>query len=167
MTAAALSLGAGLAHHPRARRGEIGFKALKAQVDKRLGKVQADWATLPEVQQAIGGLYAEFGPDGFEAAHGALLQAVAGNSGQGRVAIQAIELLANIEASLKSKFDKAMREVARLVERRKVLEMQTPEHKTKHGQEMAAWLDGFYIGGSEAARRGRPPAGSQSPPAHR
>lgn len=58
-----------------------------------------------------------------------------------------------IEASLKSKFDKAMREVARLVERRKVLEMETPEHKTKHGQEMAAWLDGFYIGGSEAARR--------------
>lgn len=82
----------------QARRGEIGFKALKAQVDKRLGKVQADWATLPEVQQAIGSLYAEFGPDGFEAAHGALLQAVAGNSGQGRVAIQAIELLANIEA---------------------------------------------------------------------
>jgi hypothetical protein len=82
----------------QARRGEIGFKALKAQVDKRLGKVQADWATLPEVQQAIGSLYAEFGPDGFEAAHGALLQAVAGSSGQGRVAIQAIELLANIEA---------------------------------------------------------------------
>lgn len=82
----------------QARRGEIGFKALKAQVDKRLGKVQAEWAALPEVQQAIGSLYAEFGPDGFEAAHGALLQAVAGNSEQGRVAIQAIELLANIEA---------------------------------------------------------------------
>lgn len=82
----------------QARRGEIGFKALKAQVDKRLGKVQAEWATLPEVQQAIGSLYAEFGPDGFEAAHSALLQAVAGNSEQGRVAIQAIELLANVEA---------------------------------------------------------------------
>ena len=82
----------------QARRGEIGFKALKAQVDKRLGKVQAEWAELPEVRQAIGKLYAEFGPDGFEAAHEALLQAVAGSSGQGQVAIQAIELLANIEA---------------------------------------------------------------------
>ncbi|MBL8436480.1 MAG: CHAT domain-containing protein [Zoogloea sp.] len=82
----------------QARRGEIGFKALKAQVDKRLGKVQAEWAELPEVRQAIGKLYAEFGPDGFEAAHEALLQAVAGSPGQGQVAIQAIELLANIEA---------------------------------------------------------------------
>lgn len=77
---------------------EAGFKALRAQVNKRLGKVEAGWAALPEVQQAIGYLYAELGPEGFEAARQALLCAVAGDAGLGRVGIGSIEKLANIEA---------------------------------------------------------------------
>ncbi len=58
-----------------------------------------------------------------------------------------------IEASLKKKFDKAMRELKRLEERKAVLTRASSEHLDKHGQELMAWLDGFYIGGSEAARR--------------
>lgn len=79
-------------------RREAGFKALNAQVSRRLGKVEAGWAALPEVQQAIGYLYAELGPEGFEAARQALLRAVAGDAGLGRVGIGSIEKLANIEA---------------------------------------------------------------------
>lgn len=58
-----------------------------------------------------------------------------------------------LEASLKKKYEKAMRQYAHLKERRDVLALASEKHKDKHSRELMAWLDGFYIGGSEAARR--------------
>ncbi|MBD8636711.1 Arm DNA-binding domain-containing protein [Stenotrophomonas sp. CFBP 13725] len=58
-----------------------------------------------------------------------------------------------LEASLKKKYDKAMRELKQLQERKAVLTLASEKHKDRHSKELRTWLDDFYIGGSEAAKR--------------
>lgn len=74
------------------------FKTLTRRTGARLNAVPAAWQARPDVQAAIGRLYAEYQGAGFEAARSALLQAVAADSSQHGVPIASIELLANIEA---------------------------------------------------------------------
>jgi len=56
------------------------------------------WVGLPEVQQTLGRLYAEYGGEGFPSARQALLRAIGADSSRGLVPISAIEQLANLEA---------------------------------------------------------------------
>lgn len=67
-------------------------------VQRQLGKCPAEWSNRPDVLQAIGELYGEFGSDGFAAARDAYERAVQLEDQAGRVAVKAIEQLANMEA---------------------------------------------------------------------
>lgn len=60
---------------------------------------------------------------------------------------------AYLEAALKKKYEKAIRRRQQLKERRAILAVSTPEALKQNGKELMTWLDGFYVGGSEAARR--------------
>lgn len=77
---------------------EADFARVAARVKTRLGHVPDAWTDLPEVQQTLARLYAEFGNIGFEAARRAYLRAVGEDSSRGLVPIAAIEQLANLEA---------------------------------------------------------------------
>ncbi|HRP66152.1 MAG TPA: CHAT domain-containing protein [Thauera sp.] len=80
---------------------EAAFRSVQKRVQRRLGRLPAAWAARPDVQQALGRLYAAYGDvGGFEAAREPLLRAVAEDSSKGVVPIAAIEQLANIEARL-------------------------------------------------------------------
>jgi len=70
----------------------------RRRVRELLRAAPADWGDLPEVQVALGGLYAEIGQPGFDAARAAYLQAIGGDDHAGRVPLRAIEQLANLEA---------------------------------------------------------------------
>ncbi|MCK6395901.1 CHAT domain-containing protein [Zoogloea sp.] len=74
------------------------FKTLTRRITTRLNAVPAAWQARPDLQAALGRLYAEYQGAGFEAARSALLQAVAADSSLYGVPIASIELLANIEA---------------------------------------------------------------------
>lgn len=77
------------------------FRSVQKRVQRRLGRLPAAWAARPDVQQALGRLYAAYGDvGGFEAAREPLLRAIAEDSSRGVVPISAIELLANMEARL-------------------------------------------------------------------
>jgi len=80
-------------HGPKLKLSE-----LMQRVECLLRQAQAHWEDLPEVQTALGGLYGDFGPDGFERASAAYLRAIAADDKEGRVPVRAIEQLANLEA---------------------------------------------------------------------
>ncbi len=82
----------------RATAREADFKTVAQRVRNRLKHVPESWTGLPEVQQALGRLYGEYGREGFALARDALLQAIGQDSTRGNVPIAAIEQLANIEA---------------------------------------------------------------------
>ena len=67
-------------------------------VGRLLAKCPPDWAETPGVLQAVAELYADLGGEGFEAAHKAYLRAVQMEDLPGRVAVKALEQLANLEA---------------------------------------------------------------------
>ena len=73
-------------------------KTLTQRIKTRLKHVPDAWVDLPEVQQALGRLYTEYGRDGFPVARQALLRAIGEDSSRGLVPISAIEQLANMEA---------------------------------------------------------------------
>ncbi|MGH8480045.1 MAG: CHAT domain-containing protein [Gammaproteobacteria bacterium] len=68
------------------------------EVNERLRLAPPEWADLPEVQYALGALYADYGQAGFEPARTAYLRAAAQEDKSGRVSLKAIEQLANLEA---------------------------------------------------------------------
>lgn len=72
--------------------------AEQAWVQTLLQRCPAEWAQRPDVLQALGTLYADMGPEGFETACEALTHAIRQQDKLGRVAVKAIELLANLEA---------------------------------------------------------------------
>jgi hypothetical protein len=74
------------------------FKTAAQRVRTRLKHVPDTWVSLPEVQQSLGRLYAEYGSEGFQSARQALLRAIGEDSSRGLVPISAIEQLANMEA---------------------------------------------------------------------
>lgn len=74
------------------------FKTAAQRVKTRLKHVPDTWVGLPEVQQALGRLYAEYAGEGFPSARQALLRAIGEDSSRGLVPISAIEQLANMEA---------------------------------------------------------------------
>ncbi|WP_270068903.1 DUF7379 domain-containing protein [Thauera sp. WB-2] len=88
-------------HSIRGEQRESGLRALQRRIDRRLGRLPAQWLARPDVQQALGRLYAAYGDvGGFDAARAPLLRAIAEDSSRGAVPIAAIELLANVEARL-------------------------------------------------------------------
>ena len=88
-------------HSIRGEQRESGLRALQRRIDRRLGRLPAQWVARPDVQQALGRLYAAYGDvGGFDAARAPLLRAIAEDSSRGAVPIAAIELLANVEARL-------------------------------------------------------------------
>jgi CHAT domain-containing protein/pimeloyl-ACP methyl ester carboxylesterase len=73
----------------------------RERVTEVLRAAPAEWADRPDVQAAIGALYAEFGHAGFEAARTAYLRAIAGEQAEedeGALPVRVIEQLANLEA---------------------------------------------------------------------
>lgn len=74
------------------------FKTTAQRVKTRLKHVPDSWIGLPDVQQTLGRLYAEYGAEGFQLARQALLRAIGEDSSRGLVPISAIEQLANMEA---------------------------------------------------------------------
>jgi CHAT domain-containing protein len=65
---------------------------------RQLAKCPVEWAERADVLQALAELYGDTGTEGFEAARSAYLRAVQLEDGSGRVAVRAIEQLANMEA---------------------------------------------------------------------
>lgn len=88
-----------ISHATRAgRQAPTSFASDSAWVRRELARCPPEWASRPEVLQALGRLYAELGDGGFEAAREAYLAALQGDDGAGRVGCQVIEQLANLEA---------------------------------------------------------------------
>jgi CHAT domain-containing protein len=90
------------------------FAQQRQWVQRQLGKCPPEWAECPEVLQAIAELYADCGVDGFDAARQSYQRAVQLEDTSGRVAVRAIERLADIEArhgtvlADQDQFDKAV-----------------------------------------------------------
>lgn len=76
----------------------LAFKEAKRRVAQVLGVAPADWQDLPEIQSAIGSLYAEYGQEGFELAQAAYHRALTAEDKRGRLPVKVIEQLANLEA---------------------------------------------------------------------
>ncbi|MBL8413904.1 MAG: CHAT domain-containing protein [Propionivibrio sp.] len=74
------------------------FAQHRQWVQRQLAKAPPEWADCPEVLQAIARFYAEQGDAGFDAARDAYQRAVQQEDRSGRVAVLAIEQLANMEA---------------------------------------------------------------------
>jgi hypothetical protein len=90
-------------------RNEIKFSGIRnlektrGQIDATLTRGAKEWEDLPAVQAAIGDIYAEFGPEGFETARTAYLRAIAEEDKAGVVPVKSIEKLANLEARIAEK----------------------------------------------------------------
>ncbi len=84
--------------HSQGDANRPGFARESQWLARLLAKCPAEWAQRPEVQQAVAALYRDLGAEGFEAAREAYLRAVQLADESGRVAVKAIEQLANIEA---------------------------------------------------------------------
>lgn len=74
------------------------YKELEQRLRRRLKHVPTAWLDMPEINEALGRLHAEFGAEGFAAARAAYLRAISDDSSRGLVPIAAIEQLANLEA---------------------------------------------------------------------
>lgn len=74
------------------------FAKQRQWVQRQLARCPADWAERPDVLQAIAELYGDLGHAGFDAAREAYQFAVQREDKAGRVAVSAIEQLANMEA---------------------------------------------------------------------
>ena len=90
-------------------RNDIDFTGIR-NIEKTRGDIDATltrgaqgWEDLPAVQAAIGDIYAEFGPEGFETARAAYLRAIAEEDKAGGVPVKSIEQLANLEARIAGK----------------------------------------------------------------
>ncbi|MFO7688663.1 MAG: CHAT domain-containing protein [Desulfobacterales bacterium] len=87
-------------------RSEIKFSGIRdlektrGEIDATLTRGAPGWGDLPAVQAAIGAIYAEFGPKGFETARAAYLRAIAEEDRAGMVPVKTIEQLANLEARI-------------------------------------------------------------------
>ncbi|BAL23837.1 CHAT domain-containing protein [Azoarcus sp. KH32C] len=84
-------------------RTDLGYdRRSVATVDLQLaaifGHVPPAWRDLPEVQAAVGAIYAELGSEGFEHACTAYAHALAAQDLSGRVPVRIVEQLANLEA---------------------------------------------------------------------
>ena len=92
-------------------RNEIKFTGIRnlektrVEIDETLTRGTKGWGDLPAVQAAIGAIYAEFGPEGFETARAAYLRAIAEEDEAGVVPVKAIEQLANLEARIAEKLE--------------------------------------------------------------
>ena len=90
------------------------FAQQRQWVQRQLARCPPEWAERPDVLQAIADLYADYGSEGFDAARDAYQRAVQQEDKSGRVAVRAIEQLANMEARHGGKladthqFDQAM-----------------------------------------------------------
>ncbi|WGZ94183.1 MAG: CHAT domain-containing protein [Candidatus Thiothrix putei] len=73
------------------------FATTYHKVQGLLQRSPAEWLQLSRIQFALGELYAEYAPEGFEQAQAAYRQAISGDDG-GRVPVKAVEQLANLEA---------------------------------------------------------------------
>lgn len=82
---------------PGSSKEAVSFRQISRRVGTRLHAVPAAWGDKAEVQHALGCLYSEFFPDGFEQAQAALIRAIAMDTSAGVVPISAIEQLINIE----------------------------------------------------------------------
>ncbi len=78
--------------------GSDRFAQVATQVQRRLARVPVRWVERPDVQQALGALFAEYGEAGFERARTAYLSAIAADSNSGIVPLATVEQLANLEA---------------------------------------------------------------------
>ncbi|MBL8488552.1 MAG: CHAT domain-containing protein [Rhodocyclaceae bacterium] len=78
--------------------GKPRFAEWQRQAERWLAKAPPAWAGRPDVQQALGAYYAEAGAEGFALAREAYGKAIHGEDKSGRVAVRAIEQLANLEA---------------------------------------------------------------------
>ncbi len=84
--------------HRKSEANKPSFTQQRQWVQRQLAKCPPEWAERPDVLQAIAEFYGEFGVDGFAAARNAYQRAVQQEDGSGRVAVRAIEQLANMEA---------------------------------------------------------------------
>jgi CHAT domain-containing protein len=75
-----------------------GFNEQRQWLLSQLARCPPQWTERPDVLQAIGEFYADCGSEGFSAARQAYQHALAREDASGRVALRAIEQLANIEA---------------------------------------------------------------------
>jgi CHAT domain-containing protein len=73
-------------------------KELAKQVDKLTSDSPKSWLELPDVQYALGRVYAELGDDYFERARAAYQRAIEASGGDSGAPVCAIEQLANLEA---------------------------------------------------------------------
>ena len=74
------------------------LRALERTLSQRLRQIPTSWLERPDIQQALGLLYAEYGEPGFTRARAALSRAIAEEARNGMVPLASIEQLANIEA---------------------------------------------------------------------
>ena len=74
------------------------YRDMERAVADCLRHVSASWLERPDVQQALGMLYGEYGELGFTKAHVALTRAITEEAKVGTVSITSIEQLANYEA---------------------------------------------------------------------
>ncbi|MCK0508780.1 alpha/beta fold hydrolase [Aromatoleum anaerobium] len=80
-----------LSHEPR------DLATLERELGALLARGPAAWQALPEVQAAIGAVYRELGPAGFEAARAAYCRALELEDRSGRVPLRIVEQLAELE----------------------------------------------------------------------
>ena len=83
---------------PRTGSKKPGFTEQGHWVQQQLSKCPPEWSERPDVLQAIGALYSEYGEEGFEPARDAYERALQREDKTGRVSVQSIEQLANMEA---------------------------------------------------------------------
>jgi CHAT domain-containing protein/pimeloyl-ACP methyl ester carboxylesterase len=71
---------------------------LNKEIERRLGRTPAAWASRADVQFALAELLAAYGDEGFDAACAAYLRSIHARSDTGCAPLKAIEQLANLEA---------------------------------------------------------------------
>ncbi len=74
------------------------FAEQERWVQRQLARCPPEWGERPDLLQAVAEFYADYGGEGFAAAREAYQQAVQRDDTSGRVAVRAIEQLANMEA---------------------------------------------------------------------
>jgi CHAT domain-containing protein/pimeloyl-ACP methyl ester carboxylesterase len=81
-----------------AQKQKPSFTEQRQWLRQQLGQCPVQWGERPDVLQAIAALYADCGAEGFDAAREAYLLALQREDEAGRVVVQTIEQLANMEA---------------------------------------------------------------------
>ena len=107
--------------------GTPSFAQHQQWLQRQLAKCPPAWAELPDVLQACAEFYGDYGVEGFDLARAAYQRAVQEEDRSGRVALRAIEQLANMEArhagnlAEHAQFDQALSLIGSAIDRLKAL----------------------------------------------